>query len=115
MYEKFDKEDNESFLQDDETGKIRLTGDIKLNLINSFHNGEKIEFNWRAIQENTQDLKLNVIYPFLVNTPIGLDYNFKLYKKDTTFIEVSNNIGLRYLLKGSNYFKLFLHNKSSFS
>lgn len=100
-------------LPDDATGKLRLTGDLKLNLINSFHNGEKIEFNWRAIQENTQDLNFNVLYPFLVNTPLGLDYNFKLYKKDTTFIDVSHKIGLRYLLKGSNYFKLFFHNKSS--
>ncbi|MDG1477679.1 MAG: POTRA domain-containing protein, partial [Vicingaceae bacterium] len=100
-------------LPDDQTGKLRLTGDLKLNLINSFHNGEKIEFNWRAIQENTQDLKFNVLYPFLANTPLGLDYNFKLYKKDTTFIDVSHKIGLRYILKGSNYFKLFFHNKSS--
>jgi outer membrane protein assembly factor BamA len=100
-------------LPNEETGKLRLTGDIKLNLINSFHSGEKIELNWRAIQENTQNLNLNVVYPFLLNSPIGLDYNFKLYKKDTTFIEVSNNIGVRYILKGKDYFKLFFHNKSS--
>jgi outer membrane protein assembly factor BamA len=100
-------------LPDEETGKLRVTGDVKLNLINSFHNGEKIEFNWRAIQENTQDLKFNVMYPFLVNTPLGLDYNFKLYKKDTTFIDVGHKIGIRYILKGNDYFKLFFHNKSS--
>ena len=100
-------------LPDEETGKLRFTGDVKLNLINSFHNGEKIDFNWRAIQENTQDLKFNVLYPFLVNTPFGLDYNFKLYKKDTTFIDVGHKIGLRYILKGNNYFKVFFHNISS--
>ncbi len=100
-------------LPDEETGKLRLTGDVKLNLINSFHNGEKIEFNWRAIQENTQDLKFNVMYPFIANTPLGLDYKFKLYKKDTTFIDVGHNIGIRYILKGNNYFKTFFHNKSS--
>ncbi len=100
-------------LPDEETGKLRLTGDVKLNLINSFHNGEKIELNWRAIQENTQDLKFNAFYPFLVNTPFGFDYNFKLYKKDTTFIDVGHKVGLRYILKGNNYFKVFFHNKSS--
>ncbi|PCJ23912.1 MAG: hypothetical protein COA97_10770 [Flavobacteriales bacterium] len=100
-------------LPDEETGKLRLTGDVKLNLINSFHSGEKIEFNWRAIQENTQDLKFNVMYPFLMNTPFGLDYNFKLYKRDTTFIDVGHKIGVRYILKGNNYFKIFFHNKSS--
>jgi len=100
-------------LPDDKTGKLRLTGDVQLNLINSFHNGEKIDFNWRSIQENTQDLKFDLAYPFLVNTPFGLDYNFKLYKKDTTFIDVGNKIGLRYILKGNNYFSVFFHNKSS--
>ena len=53
------------------------------------------------------------MYPFLVNTPLGLDYNFKLYKKDTTFIDVGHKIGVRYILKGNNYFKVFFHNKSS--
>ncbi|MBL4594454.1 MAG: BamA/TamA family outer membrane protein [Flavobacteriales bacterium] len=100
-------------LPDEQTGKLRLTGDVKLNLINSFHNGEKIEFNWRAIQKNTQDLKFNVMYPFLVNTPFGIDYKFKLYKKDTTFIDVGHKIGIRYILKGNNYFEVFFHNKSS--
>ncbi len=100
-------------LPDDETGKLRLTGDVKLNLINSFRGGEKISFNWRAIQENTQDLKFDVLYPFLFNTPFGLDYNFNLYKRDTTFIDVGNKIGARYLLKGNNYFSVFFHNKSS--
>jgi len=100
-------------LPDDQTGKLRLTGDVKLNLINSFRGGEKISFNWRAIQENTQDLKFDVVYPFLFNSPFGLDYNFKLYKRDTTFIDVGNKIGLRYLLKGNNYFSVFFHNKSS--
>lgn len=100
-------------LPDDETGKLRLTGDVKLNLINSFRGGERISFNWRAIQENTQDLKFDLLYPFLFNTPFGLDYNFKLYKRDTTFIDVGNKIGVRYLLKGNNYFSVFFHNKSS--
>ena len=100
-------------LPDDVTGKLRLTGDVKLNLLNSFKKGEQIDFNWRAIQENTQDLKLNVVYPFLLSSPFGLDYNFKLYKRDTTFIDVENKIGVRYILKGNNYFKMFFHNISS--
>ncbi|MCO6499759.1 MAG: BamA/TamA family outer membrane protein [Vicingus serpentipes] len=100
-------------LPDDVTGKLRLTGDVKLNLLNSFKKGEQIDFNWRAIQKNTQDLKLNVVYPFLLSSPFGLDYNFKLYKKDTTFIDVENKIGVRYILRGNNYFKVFFHNKTS--
>jgi len=97
----------------DENGKVRLNGDVKLNLINPFKKGEEIGFNWRAIQNNAQDLKLNLVYPFLLNSPFGLDYNFNLYKKDSTYIDIFNKIGVRYILKGNNYFSLFYHNKTS--
>ena len=97
----------------DENGKVRLNGDVKLNLMNSFRKGEEIGFNWRAIQNNAQDLKLNLVYPFLLNSPFGLDYSFNLYKKDSTYIDIFNKIGVRYILKGNNYFSLFCHNKTS--
>ena len=97
----------------DENGKVRLNGDVKLNLMNSFRKGEEIGFNWRAIQNNAQDLKLNLVYPFLLNSPFGLDYSFNLYKKYSTYIDIFNKIGVRYILKGNNYFSLFYHNKTS--
>lgn len=100
-------------LPNNETGKIRLTGDVKLNLLNSFKKGEEITFNWRSIQENTQDLKTGFVYPFVANSPFGIDYSFKLYKKDTSFIDVFNKIGARYILKGNNYFSVFYQNKKS--
>ena len=97
----------------DETGKVRLNGDIKLNLMNSFKRGEEISFNWRAMQNNSQDLKLSTAYPFLFNSPFGAEYQLNLYKRDSTYIDVFNKIGIRYILKGNNYFNVFYHNKSS--
>ncbi|TXB65460.1 hypothetical protein FRY74_08535 [Vicingus serpentipes] len=98
---------------DNNTGELRFTGDVKLNLVNSFKKGEEIDFNWRSLQKSTQDLKAKFSYPFLFNTPFGLDFNFKLFKKDTTFIDVFNKIGIRYILKGNNYMSVFFQNKSS--
>ena len=97
----------------DETGKVRLNGDVKLNLLNSFKRGEEISFNWRAMQNNSQDLKLSTAYPFLFNSPFGAEYQLNLYKRDSTYIDVFNKIGIRYILKGNNYFNIFYHNKSS--
>tara|TARA_R110000782_G_scaffold186164_3_gene276333 strand:+ start:104992 stop:106782 length:1791 start_codon:yes stop_codon:yes gene_type:complete len=97
----------------DEAGKVRLNGDVKLNLMNSFKRGEEISFNWRAMQNNSQDLKLSTAYPFLFNSPFGAEYQLNLYKRDSTYIDVFNKIGVRYILKGNNYFNVFYHNKSS--
>lgn len=100
-------------LPDNVTGKVLFTGDVHLNLQNGLGRGELIDMNWRRLETQTQDLKMRLVYPFLLKSPLGIDYNFKLYKKDTTFLEVNQNIGLQYLLIGGNYFKIFYTNKVS--
>jgi outer membrane protein assembly factor BamA len=100
-------------LPDNETGKITITGDARLRLKNALKRGELIDFNWRKLQTLTQDLKVSFNYPFLFNTPFGIDLNFKLYKQDSTFIELNRNIGVQFLLKGGNYLKVYLNNQTS--
>ncbi|HRD41070.1 MAG TPA: hypothetical protein PLC65_20755, partial [Bacteroidia bacterium] len=80
----------------DNTGKTVFTGDVKIKLINTiFRGGETFDLNWRRLQTQTQDFKARVIYPYLLGSPIGTDYAIKIYKKDTSFIDVNNNIGLQ--------------------
>jgi hemolysin activation/secretion protein len=100
-------------LPDNKTVKILFTGDIRLKLQNGLGRGELIDLNWRRLQTQTQDLKVRLVYPFILRTPFGVDYNFKLYKKDTTFLDINQNIGVQYLLIGGNYLKLFYNNKTS--
>lgn len=100
-------------LPDNKTGKILFTGDVRLKLQNGLGKGELIDLNWRRLQTQTQDLKLRLVYPFVFRSPFGLDYNFKLYKKDTTFLDVNQNIGIQYMLMGGNYLKVFYSNKTS--
>lgn len=100
-------------LPDNKTGKILFTGDVRLKLQNGLGRGELIDLNWRKLQTQTQDLKLRLVYPFLFKSPFGIDYNLKLYKRDTTFLDVNQNIGIQYILIGGNYFKVFYNNKTS--
>jgi len=98
-------------LPDNKTGKVLFTGDVRLKLHNSLNRGELLELNWRRLQVSTQDLKTRLIFPFLFKTPFGIDASFKLYKKDSTFLEVNPNIGIQYHLSGENYFKVFVNRK----
>lgn len=101
------------FLPDNVTGRLLLTGDVRLRLQNAFSRGELMELNWRSLQAGTQDLKSQFVYPFLFNTPFGADLSFKLYKKDSTYIDVNPSVGIQYLLSGANYLKVFLNEKRS--
>ncbi len=96
-----------------ETGKVLITGDLKLNLLNSFGRGETVSINWRKLQAQTQDLRTQIVYPFLFNTPFGVDVKFDLYKRDTTFININIAGGLQYLFSGGNYLKVFIDSRTS--
>ncbi|CAN5864204.1 hypothetical protein BH11BAC7_BH11BAC7_03360 [soil metagenome] len=101
------------FLPDSRTGKILFTGDARLRLQNSFAHGEIIELNWRKLQEQTQDLKAHFNYPYLFRTPVGIDYAIKLYRRDTTFLDVNQTLGLQYLFSANTSINTFVKRRSS--
>lgn len=101
------------FLPDSRTGKILFTGDARLRLQNSFAHGEIIELNWRRLQEQTQDLKAHFNYPYLFRTPVGVDYAIKLYRRDTTFLDVNQTLGLQYLFSANTSINTFVKRRSS--
>jgi len=115
-----DKKDASQFdgiiglLPDADTKKTVVTGDVKLKLINGvLRNGETFDLEWRRLQSQTQDFNGRVIYPFLFGTPVGTDYSLKIYRKDTTFIDITNNIGLQYYFSGLNNFKIFYKQRAT--
>ena len=98
---------------DDVDGKLLLTGDIKLKLLNAFNRGELIDFNWRKLEASSQDLKFNFNFPFLFNTPFGIDYKLHLYKKDTSYLTLSNKLGVQVLFNGYNHVMAFFESQMS--
>ena len=100
-------------LPDNKTNKVIFTGDMKLLLLNSLGRGESIKLNWRKLQNQTTDLKVTAAYPFVLNTPFGIESKFMLYKRDTTFQDVQGMLGVQYILPRGNYFKVFADQKQS--
>ena len=97
----------------DPTGRLLLTGEAVLKLRNGLGRGESIDAEWRRLQAETQSLNIRLSYPFLLDLPVGLDGTFNLYKRDTTFINLQQNIGVQYLMRGTDFFKAFYENRSS--
>jgi outer membrane protein assembly factor BamA len=98
---------------DSKSEKVSLTGDLSLKLLNTLKKGELLDFNWKSLQSQTQSVKAKLNYPFILNSPFGIDAQLNLYKRDTTYLETKSNIGIQYFLKGGNYFKVFYQNYSS--
>ncbi len=100
------------FMPNETTGKLLITGQLTLKLTNSFNKGEVLDVDWQKLQVNTQNLKARLQIPFLFRSPFGADLGFKLYKRDTLFTDVSENIGLNYLIGLNNFFKVFFINRN---
>ena len=95
------------------TGKLLITGDIKLKLMSAFNRGELIDLNWRKLEAKTQDLNFHFNFPFLFSTPFGIDYELQLFKKDTSFLTLSNNVGIQVMFSGYNHVKAYYENLRS--
>lgn len=101
------------FQPDPITKKLGFTGELNLKLQDILHRGELLDIKWQSIQAQTQSLDAHINYPFLFNTPFGLDGTFNLYKRDTSFLELNSTIGVQYFLKRGSYLKAFYQNTNS--
>ncbi len=95
------------------SGKVYVTGDVKLRLHNAFGRAELFDLNWNNPLPRTQDLKVKMSYPFILGLPFGVDFDLTLFKKDTIFLEINRQLGFRYLLAGNNSVRVFAGKKTS--
>jgi len=94
-------------------GNVLITGEINLKLLSALNRGELIDFQWRKMQARTQNLNIHLAYPFLFNTPFGLDGSFELYKRDSLFLNLKGVIGVQYHLVGNDHIKVFADLRST--
>ncbi|MFI5157047.1 MAG: POTRA domain-containing protein [Chitinophagales bacterium] len=88
--------------------KLLVTGEANINLKNAFGSGETMGLNWQQIQVKSP--RLNVIYqhPYLFHSPLGLDFAFDMFRKDSAFLNVNLQIGARYSAKTNQEWKVFI-------
>src|SRR5688500_8109310 len=75
------------------TGKMQVTGEALINLRNALGNGETMGLNWQQIQVRSPRLNILFQQPFLFNSPFGVNFNFDLFKKDSSFVNVNILLG----------------------
>lgn len=92
------------------SGKLLVTGEGRLKLLNAFGRGESLDFRFSQLPGKTTEVNLNGNYPYLFNLPFGAGIGFELYKDDTLDLRVSERISLQYLFTGVNKMEFFFRN-----
>ena len=98
-------------LPDNNSGKLQLTGDIKLRLHNAFKRAEELNFSFKGLPGRSRELNLAAGLPELFSSPFGIDLGFSLFKQDTNFQNIAARAGLNYRIR-KGYLTVFLSSRS---
>lgn len=76
------------------TTQSMLTGNIDLSLFNALKQAETIEFHWKRPQPKSQSLSFKLGSPFTAGLPIGFQFEFSSFLRDSTFSSTQFNLRL---------------------
>ncbi len=96
-----------------QTGKLQITGDVNLDLKNALGNGETILLNWQQLQLKSPRLNIGYHQPYIFKSPVGLDFLFGIFKKDSGFIQLNTLLGIQYLLSANKSGNLFIQRQNN--
>ncbi len=88
-------------------GKLLVTGEANLNLKNALGGGETIGLNWQQLQVKSPRLNLMFQQPYMFKSKFGFDFNFDLFKKDSSFLNLNLLLGLQYMVSQRQQGKVF--------
>jgi len=93
-------------------GKTSLYGKIDLNLSNSLNRWESINIKWNKMNETSQQLALNLNFPFFLNSNFSLNTKINILQYNNSYInkELVSSLELK---KQNHFFKVGYLNKRS--
>lgn len=93
--------------------KLLLTVDANILLRNALGSGETIGLVWQQLQQQSPRLNLLFEQPYIFRSPFGFNFNFDMYKRDSTFLNINMNLGTIYRVEDRQAFSVFLQRRST--
>ncbi|MCJ0741312.1 BamA/TamA family outer membrane protein [Pedobacter montanisoli] len=95
------------------TDKLEVVGNLKLALVNTFQQAEKIYFNYQNLTKGTQLLESYIDIPRIFNTDLGFMPALNLYKQDTTYLNVDTKLLFNYAVRTNDRIQFFVERRTS--
>jgi outer membrane protein assembly factor BamA len=92
--------------------KLLVTGEANLLLRNALGGGETLGLNWQQLQQSSPRLHLLFEQPYFLRSPIGIGFDFEMFRKDTTFLNIVFDITARYR-SGNGTASVFFQRRST--
>nr|WP_321237269.1 hypothetical protein [uncultured Psychroserpens sp.] len=84
------------------TNKIEFDGYLDLNLTNNLNYGESLKLLYKSDENDQQTFDLKLGAPYIFSSPIGIDLNLNIFKRDSSFVTVSQAAKISYQINSKH-------------
>lgn len=92
---------------ENEGGKLLVTGQFDIALFNVAGTGRNYELHWQRFNQLSQTLKIAGFEPLLLGSNIDASISFSLLKEDTTFLNRDFRLNFGYRFNSDGYLSFF--------
>lgn len=78
------------------TNKLEFDGYLDLNLTNNLNYGESLRLLYKSDENDQQTFDLKLDAPYLFKSPVGVNFNLNIFKRDSSFVTVSQTAKINY-------------------
>ena len=101
------------FSSNEESGKVELNGNIDLRLLNNLNKGEEINIKYLSTENEQKETNIKIKIPYIINSPISITGELKIFKKDSIFTNNTQSIITSYTLNKNTELGIGIKKKSS--
>jgi outer membrane protein assembly factor BamA len=87
--------------------KLLVTGDANILLNNALSQGETIGLIYQQLAPRSPRLNILYRHPFIFRSPLGIDFSFEMYKRDSAWLNLDVQAGVRYQLGPNQSGRIF--------
>ncbi|WP_460218264.1 POTRA domain-containing protein [Psychroserpens sp. MEBiC05023] len=84
------------------TNKIEFDGYLDLNLTNNLNYGESLKLLYKSDENDQQTFDLKINAPYILSSPVGIDLNLNIFKRDSSFVTVSQAVKINYQINSKH-------------
>tara|TARA_R110002096_G_scaffold264782_1_gene458238 strand:+ start:2180 stop:3838 length:1659 start_codon:yes stop_codon:yes gene_type:complete len=90
------------FGTNEETNNIEFDGYLNLNLTNNLNFGESFRLLYKSDENDQDTFKTDITLPYLFKSPVGVDLQLQIFKRDSSFTTVNQFAKLHYQINSKH-------------
>lgn len=90
------------FGTNEETNKLEFNGYLDLRLLNNFNFGESFTLLYKSDENDIRTFDVKIFLPYLFQSPLGLEGNLNIFRKDSSFTTANQRIRTFYQVNPKN-------------